>query len=395
MTRIQVLPQSIKLKQPDDRSRDLINCIGVKAFVYCILSEGGGTALELETIDTDLFRSPSDRLWKPTGARGVFGGQIIGLALSAAVKTVPHDFVVHSFHCYFLLAGQSSLPILFTVERIRDGRSFVTRRVTAKQNGKSIFMCSCSFQIPEQSALDHQHPMPKVPQPEELARQVNFFEFISAKKAVVVKHIVLLSSHSNEELLKSVIDNPKTPAKLSKYFELRLQEPFPVEFKPCTPPMRLRQIIQPEKTEPKQMVWMRAKGRLPDDLKFHQCVAAYTSDHYLLNTSLLIHGVNSFSDPQVTMIASLDHAIWFHAPFRADDWLLYEMESTRTAGGRGLCLGRVYTRDGTLVMSAAQEGVIRAAPRVPRRMSGSGSSREGAPVSTDKEKEKEAKSSKL
>ncbi|KAJ3013345.1 UNVERIFIED_CONTAM: Acyl-CoA thioesterase 8 [Siphonaria sp. JEL0065] len=165
---------------------------------------------------------------------------------------------------------------------------------------------------------------------------------------------------SNAEVFKKWMEDPTTPSAAMQHLQLRLQEPVPIEFKPVVSPKTIREVVKPQKKEPKQMVWMKAIGKLPDALSFHQCVAAYTSDHYLVNTALLPHGVTAYTNPQLSMIASLDHSIWFHAPFRADDWLLYEMESTRTGAGRGLCFSRVFKRDGTLVMSCAQEGVVRA-----------------------------------
>ncbi|KAJ3109805.1 Acyl-CoA thioesterase 8 [Phlyctochytrium planicorne] len=297
-------------------------------------------ALHLEEIDDNLYRSTAAQLWRPLRARGVFGGQIIGLSLAAATRTVPDKYLVHSLHCYFILPGSDSVPIIYNVERIRDGKSFVTRRVTARQRGKVIFLCSISFQAPEDGLLSHQVPMPKVPPPEELP--------------------------NNEEVLRGWLQDPSTPRKYHRFLEMRLAEPVPIEFKPVKKTSGA-DILAPSKSEPRQMVWMRAKGTLPDNLAFHQCVAAYTSDHYLLNTSLLPHGVNGFTNPQLSMIASLDHTIWFHKPFKADDWLLYEMESSTTGAGRGLCFGRVFNRQGELVMSCAQEGLVRAIPRPPKK----------------------------
>ncbi|KAJ3378565.1 Acyl-CoA thioesterase 8 [Entophlyctis sp. JEL0112] len=312
-------------------------------------------ALHLNPVEDDLFTCAASQLWLPIKARGVFGGQIIGLALTAATKTVKPEFLVHSLHCYFLLPGDASIPILYTVKRIRDGeweslflfdlqrltpstgRAFATRSVVAIQKGKAIFSCMCSFQVAENSILNHQYPMPVVPMPEEL--------------------------ESNSEIFRKWMMDPMTPEKAIKNLELRLQEPVPIEFKPVKSPKTVLETINPKKSEPKQMVWMRAVGKLPDNLAFHQCVAAYTSDHYLINTAILPHGITAYTNPRLSMIASLDHSIWFHAPFRADDWLLYEMESTRTGAGRGLCFSRVYRRDGVLVMSCAQEGVVRARER--------------------------------
>ncbi|KAJ3135750.1 Acyl-CoA thioesterase 8 [Physocladia obscura] len=292
------------------------------------------SALHLDTLENDVFVCSASQLWRPVRARGVFGGQIIGLALTAATKTVKAEFLVHSLHCYFLLPGDSSLPILYNVTRIRDGRAFATRSVTALQKGKAIFSCLCSFQTSEQSLLNHQYPMPIVPMPEDL--------------------------ESNSDVFRKWMADPGTPAPALEHLALRLQEPVAIEFRPVNPLKNLFDTIKPKKRDPTQMVWMKAVGKLPDDLAIHQCVAAYTSDHYLVNTALLPHGVSAYTDPQLTMIASLDHAIWFHAPFRADEWLLYVMESTRTGAGRGLCFSRVYTREGVLVMSCAQEGVVRA-----------------------------------
>ncbi|KAI8815303.1 acyl-coenzyme A thioesterase 8 [Cladochytrium replicatum] len=306
-------------------------------------------ALELEELEPDLYRSK--QLWTPNGARGVFGGQVVAQALSAATRTVPHEYHVHSLQSYFLLPGDHTKPIYYRVKRLRDGRTYVTRQVEASQRGRCIFNLSCSFQIPETSHLDHQYEMPKVPPPEAVKSQ--------------------------EENLRLWYADETLPEKYRQLIKMRLEShPFPIESKPINR-ARAQDMLQPPKAEPRQLVWMKAKGQLPDDLRFHHCVAAYLSDEYLLNTSLLVHQITGFSRPRLKMIASLDHMIWFHQPFRADQWLLYEMESSRTIGGRGLTFGRIYTLDGTLVMSSAQEGVIRADPvnkegspvRVPRPLS--------------------------
>ncbi|KAI8607444.1 HotDog domain-containing protein [Chytriomyces sp. MP71] len=291
-------------------------------------------ALHLQRVEDNLYQASAAQLWLPLNARGVFGGQIIGLSLRAAVKTVDPKFLVHSLHCYFLLPGDPSIPILLSVKRIRDGRAFATRSVTAIQRGKPIFTLTSSFQVQEDSILSHQYPMPTVPMPEEL--------------------------ESHQDIFTRLLTDPNTPRFAQKNLQLRLQEPVPIEFRPVRSATSLKDFTRPDKREPRQLVWMRARGKLPDELAIHQCVAAYTSDHYLVNTSLLPHAVTAYSNPQLSMIASLDHAIWFHAPFRTDDWLLYEMESTRTGSGRGLCFSRVFTREGVLVMSCAQEGVVRA-----------------------------------
>lgn len=283
-------------------------------------------ALELEEIDLNIYRCESKKLWRPIDSRGVFGGQVIGLSLSAASKTVDPKFRLHSFHCYFLLPGDNSTSIVCHVERIRDGRSYVTRRVEAYQKGKVMFTGVASFQLPEPSLLEHQFGMPAVPPPE--------------------------SIRTREERLKSLLTNPNIPVKYHPSIKMRIEEKVPIDLR------RINPKSMGTEDQPRQMVWMKAIGKLPDDLAFHQCVAAYCSDNYLLNTSLLIHNLQK-SKKQLTMIASLDHTIWFHADFRADEWLLYEMESPRTVAGRGFALGRIFTRDGKLVASTAQEGVIR------------------------------------
>lgn len=288
-------------------------------------------SLELEQIEADIFRSK--KLWKPTGARGVFGGQIIAQALAAATRTVQRQYRVHSLHSYFLLAGNANLPILYRVYKTRDGKSFITRSVSARQNGRMIFTMSVSFQLPEESVLEHQYEMPKVPPPEEVL--------------------------TDKENVKKWLDIPNLPEKLVNFLKLRIDEPLPIEFKPLQR-TELKDLFVPEKST-KQYVWLRAQGTLPDDLAFHNVVAAYASDHYLLGSANAAHGVTWFTKPiRITMMASLDHIIWFHRPFRADEWLLFEMESTRSGSGRGLTFGRMYTRDGTLVLSCAQEGVMRA-----------------------------------
>ncbi|KAK9762515.1 acyl-CoA thioesterase [Basidiobolus ranarum] len=287
--------------------------------------------LDLEEIDTNLYRSKN--LWIPVGARGVFGGQVVAQALAAAMKTVSKEYHVHSLHSYFLLAATNAIPILYEVERVRDGKSYVTRTVFAKQKGRCIFTCTCSFQRPESSLLNHQYEMPIAPDPETLP--------------------------SNDERYSAWLRRTDVPDGYKRYISEVLEEPIPVDIR-RTQGLNPEDILYPEKTDPYQLIWMKAKGKLGEDLAFHQCVAAYCSDHHFVQTTLLCHGVNEFSDPRLEMLVSLDHTIWFHAPFRADEWLLYEMECPQTGGGRGLVFGRVYTADGKLVMSIAQEGLIRA-----------------------------------
>jgi acyl-CoA thioesterase-2 len=271
--------------------------------------------LDLEELEVNLFRGRTpkeDRL-------RVFGGQVAGQALVAAGRTV-EDAVVHSLHAYFLRPGDPSIPILYEVDRIRDGRSFATRRVVAIQHGNAIFNLSASFQRPE-TGLEHQIPMPPAPDPESLPTFKERMEPLLAKAPPDVKKWLAR-------------DRP---------IDIRHAEPM--------------DYLEPRQRPPAQLVWIRADGRLPDSLLLHQCVVAYASDMTLIDTATLPHAISAF-DPRYQM-ASLDHAMWFHRPLRADEWLLYVQESPVASGGRGFTTGRLYTRDGTLVVSVAQEGLIR------------------------------------
>ncbi|KAF9932632.1 Acyl-CoA thioesterase 8 [Mortierella alpina] len=289
--------------------------------------------LDLEEIDKDLYRSK--KLWVPMGARGVFGGNVVGQALVAATNTVSTDFSVHSLHSYFLLPGDPTVPILYHVERVRDGRSYSTRTVTATQRGQNVFVCTASFQVPRPGAPSHQYPMPDVP------------------------HHSALSSQ--EDLIQKLIENPKIPEHLKAFLKLRLEEPVALDFKD-TSQQTIKDMVHPSaRTE--QAFWIRCKDNLGDALALHQCVVAYGSDHNLLTTAPLAHGSTWFSDsskhPKIRMMASLDHSMWFHCPFRADEWMLYVCESPRSGCDRGLTFGRIYKEDGTLAVSVAQEGVVR------------------------------------
>lgn len=299
------------------------------------------TTLALEEIDLNLYRSKN--LWKPIGARGVFGGQIIGLALAAANKTVSSQFHVHSLHSYFLLPGDNAVPIVFLVSRIRDGKSFCTRSVQATQRGKVIFAMMSSYKIPEIGILHHQLPMPDVPPPE--------------------------SCTSEEDRLRGWLKDPRA-APFHNLIKMRLEQPFPVEFRHIGFGKRPGCADKPNaEIEPVQMLWCKAKEKLGDEVNLHHCVLAYLTDHELLNTALIPHGLNRLQDkrnamksqdkPRITMMTSLDHTMWFHAPYRADDWLLYVMDSPKSGDGRGFSRGDVFTRDGKLVLSVSQEGVIR------------------------------------
>ena len=277
------------------------------------------TILDLEPLERNLFRGQSPQ----QGWQRVFGGQVIGQALQAATRTV-EDRPVHSLHAYFLLPGDPAAPIIYEVDRLRDGGSFTTRRVVAIQHGKAIFAMTASFQKLE-AGLEHQVAMPDLPQPEDLP---------------------------NEQDLKArFID--RLPENIRAYWSMDR----PIEMRPVDSTRFFTPAPPEARSLPVQHIWMRATGRLPDELTLHQCVLAFASDFTLLDTALVAHGRRTF-DPDLQM-ASLDHAVWFHRPFRADEWLLYVQDSPSTAAGRGLCRGLVYTRAGQLVASVAQEGVIR------------------------------------
>lgn len=272
--------------------------------------------LDLEAIEHNLYRGrgPSE------GWQRVYGGQVLGQALVAAVRTVPQDRVAHSAHAYFLLPGDPTVPIVYDVERIRDGGSFNTRRVKAIQHGRAMFAMSVSFHKHEDS-FEHHSQMPKVPAPEDLPSEQDL-------KARMIAHL---------------------PENIRSYWERER----PIEMRP----VEITRWLEREPRQPVQHIWMRANGTLPDELPLHQCVLAYASDFTLLDTALIAHGKLMF-DPDV-QLASLDHAMWFHRPFRADQWLLYVQESPNAHGGRGFCRGSIYSRDGQLVASVTQEGLVR------------------------------------
>ena len=271
--------------------------------------------LDLEQIEVNIFRgrSPDERVQR------VFGGQVAGQALVAAGRTVPADRPVHSLHAYFIRPGDPSVPLVYTVDRMRDGRSFTTRRVTAVQHGKAIFALSASFHHPE-PGLEHAMPMPSVPPAEEL--------------------------RPNTERLAEALGQPLPPHFRDSPIDVRSAGPLSVEVS-----------RDPSLYSGQNYVWLRVKEQLPDDPLLHVCLMTYVSDLTLLETVLLEHGVDWFDGR--TSGASLDHAMWFHRPFRADQWLLYAQESPIAAGGRGLARGEVYTAAGELVVSVVQEGLIR------------------------------------
>ena len=271
--------------------------------------------LELERIEDHIFRGESRDL----GGERVFGGQVLGQALTAASYTV-EGREVHSLHAYFLVPGDVAAPIVYEVEVARDGKSFSNRRVVAIQHGRAIFNMTASFQVPEQG-LDHSVPMPKVPGPDGVP--------------------------DVRELTPDLLD--RIPEKMRRF----LTHDRPFEFRPIEPV----HVVAPPRADPRRHIWIKTVDKLPDDPHLHRNVLAYVSDYQLVATATLPHGIH-FAEGNV-QLASIDHAMWFHRPFRADEWLLYAMESPNASGGKGFALGRFFTRDGTLVASTAQEGVVR------------------------------------
>lgn len=288
------------------------------------------SVLRLERVDPNIF--VARKLWRPPGARGVFGGCVLGQSLLAAVETVPPEKHVHSMHSYFLLAGKEDVPIVYTVTRLRDGRTFSSRAVSATQDGVPIFHCTASFCLDEDSEYTHQAPMPPdEPEPEGL--------------------------ESQEEVWERVLADKRLPDAAREFVANMSRRTGPIDIRYCD---QIDPLAPPLKHEPRRRVWMRAKGRVGDSLNVHRCIAAYYSDHVLLGTAIRPHGV-TFGG--AAMMASLDHTLWFHAPFRADEWMLYDVESPYSGHNRGFCVGRLFTRDGQLAVSVAQEGVIRLVPR--------------------------------
>jgi len=269
--------------------------------------------LDLEQIEEDIFRGRSPDV----SLQRVFGGQVAGQALVAVGRTVPPERQAHSLHAYFLRPGDPAVPIVYLVDRIRDGRSFTTRRVVAVQHGKPIFNLSASFAVAE-PGLDHQVEMPDVPGPEELPTLAERMAPFGDKLPI---------------------------SRLPRPIDLRYVDDPPWVSRGTGP------------REPTARVWMRADGVLPDDPLVHVCALTYASDMTLLDSVLAAHGLAWHLDEVVG--ASLDHAMWFHRPFRADEWLLYDCESPSAAGARGLATGRIFAADGRLVVSVVQEGLLR------------------------------------
>jgi acyl-CoA thioesterase-2 len=275
------------------------------------------TLLRTEAMDENRFRGETQDL----GFRALFGGQVMGQSLSAAMQTLPEgDWQAHSFHVYFMLAGTVTDHLEFEVDRLRDGRSFATRQVKAMQNGRAILTMICSFQHPE-AGLEHQAQMPDIKGPEGI--------------------------HSQLELARMFRD----------YFPEKVRDIYtadkPIEIRVLDPV----NIFAPTKKEPVKYLWMRADGTLPDDYDTQATLLAYASDFNLLPTSLHPHA-KSYGQKDMQM-ASLDHSVWFHRPFRMDEWLLYAIDSPNAGGGRGFCRGQIFNQKGELVASVAQEGLIR------------------------------------
>ncbi|QAU23127.1 acyl-CoA thioesterase II [Dyella sp. M7H15-1] len=271
--------------------------------------------LQLERLEDNLFRGQS----RDIGTRFVFGGQVLGQALSAAQQTVDPSREAHSLHAYFLRAGDIDAPIVYNVERARDGGSFSARRVVAIQHGQPILSGAISFQVPEKG-VEHQSSMPEVPAPEDL---------------------------------DSIRVPPEELARLPVKLQRWLGSDGPFEFRQVWP----RDEIHPSKRPPIQHIWFHITAPVDDSAILHRALLAYASDYHLIGTATLPHGI-SYLTHNIQM-ASLDHALWFHRPFRVDEWLLYSFDSPTAQGARGLARGQIFSRDGRLVASTAQEGLIR------------------------------------
>ncbi|HEX2201747.1 MAG TPA: acyl-CoA thioesterase II [Longimicrobium sp.] len=271
--------------------------------------------LDLERLELNLFRGQN----RDIGSGRVFGGQVLAQALVAAGRTV-EGRSAHSLHGYFMLAGDVRTPIVYQVDRIRDGKSFTTRRVLAIQEGREIFTMTCSFQVDEEG-IEHGAALPAVPPPEALPREL--------------------------DLVRAMAD--RVPAPLRPVYT----QDRPIDFRPVAPV----DPFAPDRRPPFKHVWFRAEGAMPDSPILHQAVLAYASDYGLLGTALLPHGLSFMM--RGLQAASLDHAVWFHRPFRVDDWLLYATDSPAAAAARGFTRGSLFTRDGVLVASTVQEGLLR------------------------------------
>jgi acyl-CoA thioesterase-2 len=275
--------------------------------------------LDLEDVEVDIFRGRTAAV----SLQRVFGGQVAGQAMVAATRTVPEDRFVHSLHAYFIRPGDPEVPIVYQVERVRDGRSFTTRRVSAVQHGKTIFHLSASFQVLEEGVLEHQGSMPDVPGPESVPTVL--------------------------ERLNGRPEAMSVWSRLPRSLDVRyIGEPGWVK-------------KGDRAADPHQRVWMRVDGKLPEDPTLHACALTYASDLSLLDAVLSTHG--EVWGPEGVMGASLDHAVWFHRPFRADEWMLYDCQSPSASGARGLAAGRFFSADGEHIATVVQEGLLRGVGR--------------------------------
>ena len=277
------------------------------------------TLLDLEPLEVNIYRG----LNRDIGSTRVFGGQVFAQALVAARRTVDEAREAHSVHGYFILPGDLSAPIVYFVDRLRDGTSFATRRVTAIQHGQAIFNLSASFHRHE-DGLEHQPTMPDVPRPEDLPSELT--------------------------IIREMAD------RIPESYRATWTQDRPIDFRPVAPVDPFRAEARP----PERQVWLRAIGSMPDEPLLHQAVLAYASDYSLLTTALLPHGV-SYRQPGL-QLASLDHSLWLHRPFRADEWMLYTMDSPIAHGARGFARGAIYSQAGDLIASVAQEGLVRLRP---------------------------------
>ena len=272
--------------------------------------------LDLEPLEVNIYRGQN----RDIGSGRVYGGQVLAQALVAARRTVDEERDAHSLHGFFILPGDMTAPIVYFVDRLRDGKSFTTRQVTGIQHGRAIFNMSVSFHVSEEG-ISHQTEMPDVAPPESLPSELDLIRAMESR----------------------------IPEKLRAVYT----QDRPIDFRPINP----IDPFNPQKQEPLKYVWIRALGEMGPEQLMHQSVLAYASDHGLLGAALLPHRL-SIQMPQL-QVASLDHSLWFHRPFRADEWLLYEMESPTAGGARGFSRGSIYNRSGELVASVAQEGLVR------------------------------------
>ncbi|MGB3725972.1 MAG: acyl-CoA thioesterase II [Glaciecola sp.] len=272
---------------------------------------------ELEELEQGLYRGNSWDL----GFRALYGGQVLGQSVMAAYKSVPDNRVIHSFHSYFLLPGDAAKPVVYEVENVRDGRSFSARRVRAIQNGRTIFYMTASFQLPEEGLAHQFSDMPSMPDPDTVDRDIRFYD----------DNVDKLSERMREAL------------------------PFhrPVDIRTINGSHSFNAV----KRDPKRQIWLKGRDDSTQDIPMNQASLAYASDYHFLSTALQAHGL-AVQDKSL-LLATIDHAMWFHQPFQFDDWLMYEMESPFSGNGRALVQGKIYNKNGVLVASSVQEGLLR------------------------------------